>query len=186
MTTTADKLRGLMEGATRGPWKLHNDTFNCTIQVGEAFFGAPYQPPHGRGECPQQRADGRLIVAAVNLLTALAAVVEAMEQIATEESGGYGYYLGGDPRKFSPDPESCTPKELEDHKAACDKWNEAEAKGEKLEPEPCGCGWVSPTVHVSRSSYGLGSYSFPTDAARMAQKALSALDEAVRREVQDA
>ncbi len=148
MTTTADKLRSLLD--PHSPISLHD------------------------------RSDKMRRV-----IPALAAVVEVLEQIATEESDGYGYYLGGDPRKFSPDEESCTPKELENHKAACDKWNEAEAKGEKLEPEPCGSGWISPSVHVTRSAYGLGSYSFPTDAARTAQKALSALDDAVRREVPD-
>lgn len=103
---------------------------------------------------------------------------EAIDEIAKEEDGGYGFYLGGDPRKFCPDEESCTPKELADHKAACEKWNEAEAKGEKLEPDPCGSGWISPTVHVTRSAYGLGSYTFPTNAARLAQAARAATDAA--------
>lgn len=149
--TTADKLRGLMEGATKG-------TINALVD------GKPV---------PRKSFDQ--LLASVNLLPALAAVVEAMQEIAKEESGGYGFYLGGDPRKFHPDAESCTPKELAAHKEACDKWNEAEAKGEKMEPDPCGSGWISPSVHVTRSAYGLGSYTFPTDAARMAQAALAAL-----------
>lgn len=106
---------------------------------------------------------------------ALADLVEAAEEIAQDEEGGYGFYHGGDPRKFFPDAEACTPEELAAHKAACDRWNEAEAKGEKMEPERCGSGWISPDVHVTKSSYGLGSYTFPTGAARRAQAALSAL-----------
>lgn len=103
---------------------------------------------------------------------------EAIDEIAKEEDGVYGFYLGGDPRKFCPDSDGCTPEELAAHKAACEKWDEAEAKGEKLEPDPCGSGWISPTVHVTRSAYGLGSYTFPTNAARLAQAARAATDAA--------
>lgn len=75
----ATTLREMMGKATPTPWILHNEEFLCTVQVGEAYMPAPYQPPHGRGECPQQRADGRLIVAAVNLFGPLLDVLEAAE-----------------------------------------------------------------------------------------------------------
>lgn len=35
----------------------------------------------------------------------------------------YGFFLGGDPRDFSPDPECSTEQERAAHKAACDEWN---------------------------------------------------------------
>jgi len=185
--TTADKLRGLMSQTDELPWCVAWHAQRKPIARAEST------DPHTDGKefglyastmIPKHTdRDLQLAVASVNLLPALAAVVEAMQEIAKEESGGYGYYLGGDPRKFCPDEESCTPQELAAHKEACEKWNEAEAKGEKMEPDPCGSGWISPSVHVTRSAYGLGSYTLPTDAARMAQAALSALDAAVAREV---
>lgn len=119
----------------------------------------------------------RLLEAAGRENTAAAARIAELEgvlrEIAKEEDGGYGFYHGGDPRKFCPDAEGCTPKELADHKAACEKWDEAEAKGEKLEPEPDGSGWISPSVHVTRSAYGMGSYTYPTHAAVLASAALT-------------
>lgn len=104
---------------------------------------------------------------------------EAIDEIAKEEDGGYGFYHGGDPRNFCPDSEN-TPEELAAHRAACEKWDEAEAKGEKLEPEPDGSGWISPTIHVTRSLYGMGAYTFPTNGARLAQAARAATDAARR------
>lgn len=97
---------------------------------------------------------------------------EALKEIAALEDCQYGFYHGGDPRKFMPDGEN-SEKELADHKAACAKWDEAEAKGEKLEPEPDGSGWISPSIHVTRSSYGMGVYSYPSHAARIAIEALA-------------
>lgn len=71
-----DVLGGLVEKATKGPWVLHNDDYLCVIQVGDAYMPAPYQPPNGRGECAQHRADGAVIVAAVNALPLLLEVVK--------------------------------------------------------------------------------------------------------------
>ena len=42
----------------------------------------------------------------------------------------YGFYHGGDPRKFSPDYECCSEKEIADHKAACKLWDDMETRGE--------------------------------------------------------
>jgi hypothetical protein len=65
------------EGYTAGDWILISEEYNCTIQIGTAFVPAPYQDPHGRGECPQWRADGKLIADSPKLLAALVKIVEA-------------------------------------------------------------------------------------------------------------
>lgn len=81
---------------------------------------------------------------------------------------GYGFFAGGDPRDFSPDGESCTPKEIANHKAACALWNEAAGRGETPEPEKCPSGWLydeagKPIMHVLRAPYGIGVYSYEFD-----------------------
>lgn len=54
-----------------------------------------------------------------------------------EEQETYGAFPGGDPREFTPDPESSTDEERAAHKAACDAWN----AGDKIEIRG-GCGEV--------------------------------------------
>lgn len=44
----------------------------------------------------------------------------------------YGHYLGGDPRNFFPDEESCSPEEIGRHKTACAAWE----RGERPVSEP--------------------------------------------------
>lgn len=65
---------------------------------------------------------------------------------------GYGCFPGGDPRSFSPDEECCTPEELAKHKADCEAWDRGENPAVPIS------GWISPNIHVLRSSYGLGVY----------------------------
>lgn len=50
-------------------------------------------------------------------------------------SVSYGGYYGGDPRKFFPDHECCSPYELAAHKAACDAWD----RGDQIDvrTRPC-------------------------------------------------
>lgn len=48
------------------------------------------------------------------------------------EESGYGYYAPADPHDFHPDPECCTPEEVERHRLACEAFN----RGESLEREP--------------------------------------------------
>lgn len=76
---------------------------------------------------------------------------------------GYGGFKGGDPRLFHPDHEMCSAKELENHKAACELWDEAELRGKIPEPEECPSGWIyndegERIAHVLRSQYGIGVY----------------------------
>lgn len=75
----------------------------------------------------------------------------------------YGFFHGGDPRKFWPDEESCSAKEIESHKVACKLWDEMEACGAVPTPENCPSGWICDDkgkriAHVLRSPYGIGTY----------------------------
>lgn len=77
---------------------------------------------------------------------------------------GYGYFHGGDPRNFHPDYESCDKREIENHRKACDLWNDCESRGETPEPEKCPSGWIyddngKAIAHVLRSPYGIGCYT---------------------------
>lgn len=80
----------------------------------------------------------------------------------------YGFYHGGDPRKFEPDQECCSADEIDRHRRACILWNEMEAKGEIPTPEKCESGWIydddgKPVMHILKSSYGIGVYEFPDE-----------------------
>jgi hypothetical protein len=77
---------------------------------------------------------------------------------------GYGAFCGGDPRTFHPDGEMCSPDEIENHRKACELWDEAEACGETPEPEKCPSGWIydengKAVCHVLRTPYGIGGYT---------------------------
>jgi len=72
-----EKLEALERAATAGPCELYNDEWTCAIKVGEVYMQAPYQPPHGRGECSKWRADGAVFAAARNALPSLLAVAKA-------------------------------------------------------------------------------------------------------------
>ena len=73
----------------------------------------------------------------------------------THRESTYGYYLGGDPRKFTPDEECNTPEEIEAWKAACEAWE----RGEKVDPGGA-CQWVPGLGHVTVTRYGLGITEF--------------------------
>ena len=81
------------------------------------------------------------------------------------QESGYGGFNGGDPRNFHPDYECSTEKERENHRKACDLWDEAEARGESPTPEKCPSGWIfddngKAVAHVFRTPYGLGIYTY--------------------------
>lgn len=87
--------------------------------------------------------------------------------------GGYGFFPGGDPRRFQPDSEN-TPEQLAAHEAAVKRWNEAEAKGEPLPPAEKGScnpvvlerdGEVVGGAIVCGSAFGLGGYEFDVEFA---------------------
>lgn len=81
----------------------------------------------------------------------------------------YGFFHGGDPRRFSPDYECCTQQEIELHKQACQLWDELEDSGQTPTPENCKSGWIYDQTtgerigHVLKSKYGIGIYSVEFD-----------------------
>lgn len=71
----------------------------------------------------------------------------------------YGFFHGGDPRKFHPDYEECSHLEILRWKEACKQADELESKRNL----PCPSGWErdkdgSP-MHVLRSPFGIGTYT---------------------------
>lgn len=68
------------------------------------------------------------------------------------EEVGYGYFPGGDPREFHPDPECSSEAERAAHKAAC----EAADRGEPIAPLPC---HNSLDRFSDGPPFGLGSYT---------------------------
>jgi hypothetical protein len=106
---------------------------------------------------------------------AIAALTEISKQ--TERVSGYGYFLGGDPRDFFPDSESCTPEEIKAHAEAVHKWNLNEANGVTNEDLPCKSGPMvinDTVVWATASDFGIGGYdaTLPTHAAMIARQAL--------------
>jgi len=74
-------------------------------------------------------------------------------------SAHYGGYYGGDPRKFTPDEEVCTPEEIKNWQEHCKAWNEG------LRPEPDG--HISKydaegnlVLHIARNPFGIGTTVF--------------------------
>ena len=94
---------------------------------------------------------------------ALALLARAEDEAA---SPIYGFFTGGDPRDFTPDPECSTEEERATHKAACEARNADEAV-------PFLPGTESTTVsrdvytHSARAGFGLGTqiYRDPLMAA---------------------
>lgn len=94
----------------------------------------------------------------------------------------YGYFPGGDPRDFNPDPECCTPEEMARHKAACEEWD----RGDKTEHERHH--HKAETLADGRAviasypgAFGLGTYSIRDEEAEdvldQVQAALALLDD---------
>ena len=67
------------------------------------------------------------------------------------QDNGYGYFIGGDPRRFFPDLECCSAVEIENHRIACEAWIESEASG--VVPEPL----------RSHAPFGIGIYTCELD-----------------------
>jgi hypothetical protein len=88
--------------------------------------------------------------------------------------GGYGNFIGGDPRRFTPDSldSGTTPAEMKAWETACAAWNEAEARGAVLQAEPGSCerlvlrdadGKVTGAAIVTLTRFGLGGYEYDCD-----------------------
>lgn len=76
----------------------------------------------------------------------------------TRAEACYGFFHGGDPRKFTPDYEECRPEEIQRWKEACKQADELEAKRSL----PCPSGWERTESggvrHVLRAPFGIGTY----------------------------
>lgn len=81
---------------------------------------------------------------------ALKACVEALERV--EPHFGYGFYRPENPHDFHPDPESCSPEEIANHKAACDAYDAGTYTPDNSD------GWVTPNLHITKAPWGIGSY----------------------------
>jgi hypothetical protein len=87
------------------------------------------------------------------LLAALKQALPFME--AESVISGYGYFRPSNPNNFNPDPESCTEAEIANHKAACEAYDAGNYR------DDYGDGWLTPTVHVTKAPWGIGSYNDP-------------------------
>ena len=105
-------------------------------------------------------------------------LLAALREIAKDEDCQYGFFPGGDPRKFTPDGEDCTDAERAAHKEACRIWDEAEAAGRSMNPaEPSGS-WLASddgktVMHILKANFGIGTYSYSTYVAQLARAALA-------------
>lgn len=70
---------------------------------------------------------------------------------------GYGFFPGGDPRKFTPDMDMNTKEEIASWKLACAEWD----KGNEVQPLH-GCILHDGRI-VNLSGFGLGTYEFEID-----------------------
>lgn len=90
------------------------------------------------------------------------------------EESHYGFFIGGDPRDFSPDPECSTEQERAAHKAACDEWN----AGNRIEAPMPQCLRGNPAV----VGFGLGVTTLDdpvaADAAERLARILDRLERA--------
>lgn len=87
-------------------------------------------------------------------------LAEALLDRARDEAAfqSYGYFAGGDPRDFRPDPECSTDEERAAHKAACEAWS----RGDAVEcPPSCTTTVDGDTItHTTRAGYGLGAQTY--------------------------
>lgn len=67
----------------------------------------------------------------------------------------YGIFPGGDPRKFIPDEECCSPQEIEAHAIACEEWD----KGNELPFAP-GCRTLGDGTVWTGKGFGIGTYEY--------------------------
>lgn len=67
------------------------------------------------------------------------------------QDGGYGYFIGGDPRTFFPDPDCCSAAEIQNHREACEAWTALENLS--VVPEPL----------RAHSPFGIGVYTCEFD-----------------------
>jgi hypothetical protein len=75
-------------------------------------------------------------------------------EMVVREEQGYGPFPGGDPRRFTPDPECCAPEEIDAHKAACEAWDRGD--GEDRGPS---CASMGDGSVWNGTGFGIGTYT---------------------------
>lgn len=96
------------------------------------------------------------------------------------EHTGYGYFPGGDPRNFHPDPECSTDEERANHKRACELFDAGKVDGVSGQHHWPIVGKDGETIGwTTQSPFGLGTYVIPdADAADLADRLDKWLDDA--------
>jgi hypothetical protein len=93
----------------------------------------------------------------------------------------YGYFHGGDPRDFCPDPEVCTPEELAAHKAACEAWERGERPELDVHRHEVVEYKGKPALASYAGAFGMGTYQYrdedAEDVLEQIEAALASLGE---------
>ena len=79
--------------------------------------------------------------------------------MAKHEHTGYGFFPGGDPRRFHPD-DSATPEEIATHKAVCGAWDKGTVEMAPQDPDCLHLDGGSAKAIMTRCQFGLGVYTY--------------------------
>lgn len=80
--------------------------------------------------------------------------------MSEERHYGYGFFPGGDPRRFDPDRED-NDEGVAAWEEACKKWNAAEQSNARLADAPGSCQAIPGIGFITLSGFGPGSYWWP-------------------------
>jgi hypothetical protein len=99
----------------------------------------------------EAEATAPLLARIAELTEALKMALPFLESEAVIQ--GYGFYRPANPNNFWPDPESCSEEEIANHKAACEAFDAGNYR------DDYGDGWITPSMHITRAPWGIGSYT---------------------------
>jgi hypothetical protein len=99
----------------------------------------------------EAEATAPLLARIAELTEALKLALPYLESEAVIQ--GYGFYRPANPNNFWPDPESCSEKEIANHKAACEAFDAGNYRDDYVD------GWITPSMHITRAPWGIGSYT---------------------------
>lgn len=103
----------------------------------------------------------------------LRALAERIRDNASQfDEVGYGYFPGGDPRDFCPDPEACNAEELANHKHACELMETGKVTHvDGMHHFPLLGADGAPIGHVTHARYGVGTYTIrDTESHELSQQ----------------
>jgi hypothetical protein len=135
----------------------------------------PRRLPVARADA--QSGEGEVSVYISETIADLRALLEDVRRQA--EDVGYGYFPGGDPRLFSPDPEASTEAEREQHRVDCERAEQHLPPLTRTGREVMGEGDRAIDVHFA--GYGLGTYTMEDPAMQdIAERLERSLDQLER------